>query len=292
MRTDLKVHLALFAVALIYGANYVIAKGLMPNRLSPEAFIMWRTSWGALVFTLFHFLFVKERIQRKRDYALLALGGFFGIFLNQYMFFKGLNLGSPANASVIMTTTPIIVLFFSYFYLKDPLSLKKGIGVVMGFLGAILLIIHNGISWDNDAFLGDSLVFVNAASFGVFLVIMKPVMSKYKAETVVKWIFIFGWIMMLPFGLSASFQTDYSLFGSSDWMSLGYVLIFTTTFAYILNIKSLGKVSPSIVGYYIYLQPVLANFISIFLGIDEWVWARFFYSLLIFAGVYLVSLRK
>jgi drug/metabolite transporter (DMT)-like permease len=292
MRSNLKVHLSLFAVALIYGANYVIAKGLMPNRLSPEAFIMWRTSWGALVFTLLHFVFVKEKIKRKRDFALMAVGGFFGIFLNQYMFFKGLNLGSAANASVIMTTTPIIVLFFSYFYLKEPISFKKGFGVLLGFLGAILLIVHNGISWDNDAFIGDSLVFINAASFGIFLVIMKPVMSKYQAETVIKWIFLFGWLMMLPFGFTAAMDTDYGVFTQGDWLSLGYVLIFTTTFAYLFNVKSLGKVSPSIVGYYIYLQPVLANLISISMGTDQWVWSRFFYSILIFTGVYLVSLRK
>lgn len=292
MQSNGKVHLALASVGLIYGANYVIAKRLMTELVGPEALVMWRTSWGALAFLIIHFIFVKEKIKRKRDYALLAAGGFFGIFFNQYLFFLGLKLGSPTNSSVIMTTTPIIVLVCSYFYLKEKISLRKGVGVSIGCLGAILFLGQHAYDWGNDSFTGDLLVLANAASFGVFLVIMKPVMSKYQAITVTKWIFIFGWLMMLPFGLDEALHTNYSMLKSTDWLSLTYILIFSTTFAYILNIKALSKVSPSLVGYYIYLQPVFAAFISISLGIDEWEWPRFFYSLLIFLGVYLVSAKN
>lgn len=101
-------HAALLTVALIYGANYLIAKGLMPALIGPSGFIVLRaTGAAALFWVVYAFRF--ERIRRD-DLLRLALCGLFGVASNQLMFFNGLSLTSPVNASIIMTSNPILVL--------------------------------------------------------------------------------------------------------------------------------------------------------------------------------------
>lgn len=288
-------HLAMFSVALIYAGNYTLAKAVMPEPIGPQAFILMRGGFAVLVFWLLHFVGFNERVERS-DMPLLALSGLFGVAANQLMFFKGLNLTTPINASLLMMTTPILVLVISAFLLKESITRLKLLGILLGIAGAALLITSKSATQPNmsaaNPLLGNILVVLNALSFGVFLVIVKPLMAKYKPLTVMKWVFSFGLIGVLPMGYNEFSQVNWAVFTLSTWLIVAYVLIGVTILAYLLNAYALSKVNPSVVGTYIYLQPLLATIIALIAGKDQLAWPMLWSALAIFAGVWMVSRER
>jgi drug/metabolite transporter (DMT)-like permease len=286
------VHLALFIVALIYGATYSIAKMVIPHYVAPAAMILLRIAGASLLFWTWLSLRKSEPIQSRSDFVLLALCGLFGIAANQLLFFEGLARTTPINASLIMTTTPILVLLISAFWLKEKITWLKSIGIALGLTGAILLIGGEGFSWHQSSMVGDFMVWINALSYGIYLVLVKPLMQKYKTLTVVRWSFLFGLVFVLPFGLPLLPDVQWQSITAPIWWAIGFLILFTTFVTYMLNAWTLRFVSPSIVGFYIYLQPVLATLIALMLGKDQLTLTTVFYSSLIFAGVLLVSIKK
>lgn len=129
-----RAHLALFGANVIYGANYIIAKGIMPHKIGPSAFILIRVIIGGLLFW-FVKQFIKEKLEKK-DILRLAACGFLGVAANQLLFFHGLNLTSPIDASIIITSVPVMVMIFSFFILKEKFTSNKLLGLIIGGLGA------------------------------------------------------------------------------------------------------------------------------------------------------------
>lgn len=284
-------HAALFGASLIYGINYSVAKGVMPHYLEPLGFIFTRISGAVLLFWLFHGTLSREKVQRK-DLFLLAASGFFGVFLNQSLFFLGLNQTTPINASIIMTVNPILVLIASSLILKERLTTKKWSGIGVGLVGALLVIaLGKNIHFGSDTFMGDLLVFLNAASYGVYLVIVKPLMKKYRPLTVIKWVFFFGFLFILPFGGNQFLTTDWQSFTPAVWYAVAFVVLGTTFLTYLLNIYALKRVNPSVVSIYIYTQPIIASFVAIGLGMDSLDMVKIVSAALIFLGVYLISTK-
>ncbi|MCB0559410.1 MAG: DMT family transporter [Lewinellaceae bacterium] len=285
-----KAHIALFMVALIYGANYTIAKEVMGGGyLPPLVFILLRVSSGVLLFWLFHRALVRERVGRA-DLGRLALCGLFGVALNQMLFFAGLNWTTPINASLIMTTTPVLVLVASAVLLGERITKRKVLGIALGAAGAILLITYGErLSFARQGFWGDLLVFLNACAFGIYLVLVKKLMAKYHPITVVKWAFFFGILFVIPFGGPGLIEVEWARFTPGIWLAVVYVLLCTTFLAYLFNAYALSVVNPSVVSIYIYLQPLLATLIALAFSRDQMTAVKLMAALLIFTGVYLVS---
>jgi drug/metabolite transporter (DMT)-like permease len=252
-----KAHLALLGANVIYGANYIIAKGIMPHKINPTAVVLIRLACCTFLFWLIKFLFVKERIKSK-DLLRLALCGFVGATANQLLFFHGISLTSPIDASIIQTTTPVIVLVFSFFILKERITKTKLLGITIGGIGAVTLILYGNSANGTSSFLGNLLVFLNATSYGLYLVIAKTLMKKYHAITVVSWVFLFGFLYVLPFGLDDLLSTNFEAFTLNTYLVIGYIVIFTTFFAYLFNVYALNYVSPSVNSSYVYLQPAVS----------------------------------
>jgi len=235
---------------------------------------------------------VKEKVAQK-DLALLAVCGGFGVAANQLMFFYGLNLTSPINAAIILTCNPILVLIISAVVIKERITSRKIIGIGLGLTGAAGLILFNGAaSLSSDGFIGDLFVFLNATSYAIYLVLVKPLMKKYKPMTVIKWVFFFGFIYVLPFGWNQFHEIDWSGFTPNIWGAFVFVVVGTTFLAYLFNIFGLRELSPSVVSIYIYSQPLIASIMAIALQKDELSYEKIIAALFIFSGVYLVSTKK
>jgi drug/metabolite transporter (DMT)-like permease len=301
VKINIKAHASLFTVNLIYGANFLIAKGLMPNLIGPSGFILVRL-FGALPLFFVVRLFIREKIEKK-DFKLIAICGFFGVALNQLLFFNGLNLTSPLNASLIMLATPVMVMLISGIYLKERISKNKILGVVFALLGALLLIMSSSRIDITSSPLGDFFILINALSYAIFLVLVKPLMSKYKPITVISFVFLFGSIFVLPFGWSQFTEIVWEEMTLNNYLGVGFVIICTTFLAYLLNIYALKHLMPSVVSVYIYLQPMLAIFFGWIFYImkpngfnivqpPEINFVKMTSALLIFSGVYLVSKAK
>lgn len=290
MNKVLRAHIAVIIVNLIYGANFTIAKTIMPSHIKPLGFIILRVAVSLVLFFAIAPFFTKEKVEKK-DFPLLALCGFFGVAINQMLFFKGLALTFPINGSIIMTTTPILVLIIAAVLIKEKITWQKSFGILLGASGALILLLKGKeVSFHSDTFLGDMFIFLNALSYGIFLVISKPLLKKYRPITVIKWCFFFGIFIVVPFGWSDLQEIQWSTFGFRIWATVAFVVIGVTFFAYFLNTVALETLSPPIVSSYIYLQPVLATLIALSAERDKISLTHIASTVLIFTGVYLVSI--
>lgn len=291
-RENMWAHLAILAANIIYGANYSIAKAIMPEYIKPFGFIVLRGIGGTLLFWLFHVMFIRERVD-KNDFPKLVLGAFLGIAANQMLFFKGLSITTPINAAILMTCTPILVLLAASLILKETITVSKITGIILGIIGALLIIaLGKDFSFGSETMPGDFMVFINASLFGVYLVMIKPLMKKYHPLTVNKWVFFFGLLMSLPFGWGEALEINWTVMPPEILAGVVFVVVGLSFFAYLFNSFALSRVSPSTVSIYIYSQPIFATAIAIALGNDSLSALKIIAAVLIFGGVYLVSWGK
>ena len=290
MKIKILPHIALFAVNLIYALNYSIAKDVMPDYIGPSGFILLRVIGGSFLFFLTYIFFIKEKVNSS-DLVRLIFCGLFGVAINQLFFFEGLNLTTPINAAIIMTVSPILVIIFSAIIIKEKITIRKIFGIFLGLTGAATLILKSGaISLNNDYFIGNFLVFVNATSYSIYLVIVKGLMTKYNPITVMFYVFSFGLIFVFPFGISELSNVSLEIFTLEIFLKVGFVVICTTFLAYLFNAFALKSLNPSVVSIYIYLQPVLATVIAIILKSDSLDLVKIISSAFIFSAVFLVSM--
>ncbi|RIJ34135.1 DMT family transporter [Pontibacter oryzae] len=292
MNKQIQVHLALFLVALIYGSNYSIAKEVMPVYVGPFGLIVIRVVSAAIFFGIFSRLVTKEKIVGRADNLRVIFCGITGVAVNQLCFFAGLNLTAPINAALLMVIVPVVVLIFSAILLKERVGKRKVSGIAIACTGALLLIYNSKGENTTGNIWGDLLIILNATSFGMYLVLVKPLMQKYKAITIVSRIFTVGAVLVIPFGYKQLLAPAYSSFPVSIWLAILFMVLAVTIVAYLLNTWALRFANPSLVGAYIYLQPVMAILIAVGVGKDVFTIEKGSYALLIFAGVYLVSRTK
>lgn len=294
MTARTKAHLALFTVAVIYGLNYIIAKEVMNGYIGPRGFIFMRVVGASALFWLFHSFSSGAKPIDKKDWPRILLSGFFGVASNQLLFFEGLHLSTPINASVIMTVNPILVLVLSAILLKEGIRRWRILGITLGLSGALFLILGRGnVSLLNDQqSLGNLLILLNATSYGIYLVIVKPLMAKYEALQISKWVFLSGLLFVVPAGFGQFAAVDWSTWTPIIIAQAAFVVIGTTFIAYLFNVYALKTVSSTTVSIYIYLQPLMATAVSLALGKDVLTMREVIAAALIFAGVYLVSFSK
>ena len=285
---NLRAHIYLFIVNLFYGMGFTVSKMVMPQFIKPFGFILIRVSLTTTLFFILHHFWIKEKVEKK-DFLLLAACGLFGVVINQELFFLGLSITNPINASLIMIMTPVLVFVISFFLSHEVVTWQKILGLVLGSAGALVILGGKGFSFNSNTMWGDLCILLNATSFAVYLVIVRPLMKKYHPLTVIKWVFFFGLAPVFVFGLRQFGQIEWSSFTPTIWLCVAFVVICVTFFAYLLNILALREVHSSVVGAYIYLQPVVATIISISLGKDHITIEKIISAALIFSGVYLVS---
>ena len=278
-----------FLSAVIYGLSFTIAKDVMPLYVKPFGFILLRVIGATILFWLAGFFIKSEKIILS-DYPRIFLASIFGMALNMLTFFKGLSMTTPINASVIMVITPIIVLIFSAFLLKEKATKRKLFGIFIGMFGAILLIVYgNEIGMSSNAVLGNILVLINATSYALYLILVKNLTLKYHPLTLAKWLYLFGLFLVLPFGLQEFKQIDWAEIPINGLLRISYVVVFTTFLAYLFNLFAIKKLKPTTISIFIYLQPVLATTYALIVGSDVLNEIKIMATILIFVGVYLVS---
>ncbi len=284
--------IAALMVSLIYGVSYTIAKDVMPLYVKPYGFILLRVVGATILFWAVSYFGPKERIQRN-DFPRIVAAAFFGVALNMLTFFKGLSLTSPISSSVIMVTTPIIVLILSAIIVREKIESKKILGILLGLFGTAFLILYGkSVGNATNATLGNILVFINAVSYGFYLIVVKKLMDKYNAFTFVKWIYTFGLLMVLPFGWSEYWEIKWGMIPSIILWEIAFVVLFTTFFTYLFNLVSMRELKPTTVAVFIYLQPLFATVFAIGLGKDQLTMVKIISAILIFVGVYLVTVKK
>lgn len=270
--------------------NFSIAKIVMPSELSPNSVVLSRIIVAAVAFFLLDAFSSKEKyIIPMHDKVRFFLCGLFGVALNQLFLYKGLSITSPINSSLIMAIIPILILVFSALYLRNTPTWKQYVGVLISAVGAYYLIAHAHKSDSNSSLEGDFFIFLNASCYAVFMIIAKPLLEKYHALFVTKWMFAIAACIVFPFTIGDVVTSDWLELSTAGWLSFAYIIVFATVFNYYIGNATLQWISPVIAGSYIYLQPIIASSFAIAIGKDVLSTEKIIAGTLIITGVLLTS---
>lgn len=284
--------IAVLLVQILYGLNYTYAKTVINNGfIGPSALVILRVFGATILFWLMSVLLPKERIE-KGDYFKFFVAAIFGVVVNMLLFLKGLELTTPIHAAAIVTITPVIILLLSVVVLKEKVTWLKIVGIALALFGALILTYYGKSERVGDNVpLGNLLIFINAISYSIYIILIKQLTQKYHPFTFIKWLFLFGCFMVLPFGYTELMAVDWQNLTTYAIFSILFVVVGATFGTYILNPLALRKLKASTVGVFIYLQPVIAGIFAILMGADVIDSVKITAMLLIFSGVYLVSVK-
>ena len=286
-------YLALFALVLVqlfYGVTFTFANDVIDGgHIMPFGFIVLRVTLAGALFWIVSLFSSSKKIELK-DFSKLIKAAFFGVALNMLTFFKGLQYTTPINGSVIMITVPIIVLVLSAILLNEKINKTKVFGISLGLCGALVLSLYGQSSeTGNNILLGNFLIFINAASYSYYLILIKKLTNKYHPLDFIKWLFLFGSFMVIPFGYQELTIVDWTNLPNYIWFSVIFVILFATFGTYFLNPLALTNLKATTVSTFLYLQPIFAGIFAIIMGSDRLDIIKVSAATLIFIGVYLVS---
>jgi len=264
----------------------------MPEILSPYSLTFFRLSGGMLLFWIASLFIKKEKVPAK-DILLLFFASLFALTLNQLPFFVGLSMTSPIDASIVVTMLPILTMILAALFIKEPITLMKAVGVLVGASGALLLVFTSQTPKAGESnFWGNIIVFGAVASFAIYLTVFKNLVMRYSPITIMKWMFLFGTIVCFPFCYKPLMQTDFTLLSSGTFWRIGFMVIFATFFGYLLIPIGQKVLRPTTLSMYNYIQPIVASMVAVFIGIDTFGYEQALSGVLVFSGVYIVTQSK
>jgi drug/metabolite transporter (DMT)-like permease len=293
MKTNTKAHLAVLGTNLFFAANFSLIKFISPSLIKPIGLNVLRVGLSLVFFWLASLTEKNTPPLRKKDLGRFILCGLSGVAVNQMLFLKGLTLTTTVHASLLMLVTPILVTIFALWVLKEHFTIYKALGLSLGVAGAAVLVLQrqNGGN-SSDMLWGDILIIINATSYSLYFILVKPLMQHYSPLHVIRWVFSFGFFMILPFGWSETIEINWSQFEWQHYASLFTIIFFGTFLAYFFNAYGIQHLGAGNTGSYIYTQPVFAVLIAMILLGERLSWDKVIAGALIFAGVFLVSRKK
>jgi drug/metabolite transporter (DMT)-like permease len=284
-------HLAIAATYTIFGLNLIFCKDIAnAEAVSPIVLFTLRAAGASALFWLLSLFLPGERIE-KGDMWKIALASFTGLFVPQTTFLYAITMATPLDTGILGTLGPIFTMFFAFLFLKEPITLKKAGGVVISFVGVLLLVlnsVHHGGATSTTP-MGVVLLLLNSISFALYLGAFRPLISRYGVVTFMKWMFLFSLLLALPFSASGLVQLDYAALPSKVLWEIAYVVFFATFVAYFLIPVGQQRLRPTLVSMWSYLQPMIATLISIVIGMDVMTWQKALAAVLVFSGLVLVS---
>jgi drug/metabolite transporter (DMT)-like permease len=287
-------HIIMFAVTLIFGINIPLSKSLLPLWISPEGLTLSRILFGAAIFWIASIFIPHEKVTLK-EHRFFFIGALVGVVFNQGLFITGLNMTSPIDASIIITCGPLFAMIFAAILLKEPISLLKVTGVLVGASGAILLVFngHQATTSHTSNLTGNLMVFGSAVIYAFYLVFTKPLTLRYSPITLMKWMFLYASILVTPFFyrhiLSAPVYVHPEKIAV---LQMVYTLCFATFLAYLLIPMAQRRIRPTTISMYNNFQPLIASIVAVSVGMDHFSVIKGLSAILIFSGVYLVTRSK
>ena len=286
--------LAATIATTIYGINHTVAKMVMPIYIGSLGLVFLRVLGATIIFWTIS-LFFKTKPIEKKDRLTILKCGLFGMSINIAAFIAGLEYSTPVNSSILIIISPIFVVILSFFIFKNKINFIKILGIILGFIGAMILILtaDSNSSIGRNIPLGNFLFIVNSISYAYYLIIVKPMAEKYDLITLFKWLFLIGLIFNFPLGINQFLDVDWA--NLPLWeavLPMAFVVVGTTCMTYFLNGYALSKITSTEVAVFMYLQPIIGILFAIFTKSDTITLIMFVASVLIFTGVYLTSVLK
>ena len=292
-----KGHLAMLGANIAWGLMSPLSKGIMMfGSIGYLSLVSFRLGGAAIAFWIASFFVKREKVP-PRDLLLIFVASLFAIVFNQAIFITGVSMTSPINASIVTTFLPIITMVIAAFYLKEPITFKKILGVIVGGAGAVLIIVNStqldaGSTASNRNLMGIILVFLAQISYAIYFVFFKKFVEKYSPVTLMKWMFLFASLVYLPFGQAEFLHLDYSKFPFSVYRDIAFVVLGSTFFTYLMVPIGQKNLRPTVATMYNNVQPIVATIAAAIMGLDAFGPLKGIAIALVFIGVYIVNRSK
>lgn len=285
-------HLASAVAYIIFGINVVVCRNMATDGgLEPIVLFSMRSLMAGTLFWLVSMMMPRERVPWK-DVLKLAGAGVLGLLLPQLTFLHAIAHTTPVDLSVMSTTTPIFTMFVAAIFLHEPITWKKALGVALSFGGIVWLILQSNFSSEGASQtepIGIVFCFANYITFALYLGTCRPLIARYSVVTSMKWMFLFSYVLSLPFALPAMMRSDFAGVPTHVWWEIGFMIIFSTFVAYLLIPIGQQRIRPTLVSMYGYLQPIIAVAVAIAMGMDRLTVTKVAAAVAVFAGVWVVT---
>jgi drug/metabolite transporter (DMT)-like permease len=261
--------------------------------VGPYALNLLRVGGSLLLFWTF-WLFAKNKIAvDRKDMMRLILCALFGVAINQMLFIKGLTMTSVIHASLLSLSSPVLITLLAFWILKEKITVINIAGLALGIAGSVLLIkTRQNHSQSKDYLVGDLLILLNAISYAIYFILVKPLMEKYTPLQVIRWIFTFGFVMMLPFGWLQFSEIQWQQFTFNQTGVLLFIILGGTFLAYLFNIYGIHVLGSGVTSAYIYVQLLFAVTIAVLFFNEQLTLSKILAGAMILGGVFLVSVKK
>ena len=278
-------HLSMFGACAGWGLMAPVGKEAMLHGeeamlhgVSGLSMVTFRVVGACVLFLLASLFTPKEQVP-VRDKFRFAGAALFGLLLNQCCYTMGLSFTSPINASIVTTSMPIFAMLLSAMILKEPITGKKAVGVLMGCSGALMLILTSAahVSDKVGDIRGDLLCLFAQFSFALYLSLYNPLIRRYNVFTINKYMFSWATLMLLPFTLSEAYATVDAGLSVKTWLEVGYVVGVGTFLCYILSMIGQRTLRPTVVSA------------SLVIGVGVLKFTHAIAVMLVFSGVWLVT---
>lgn len=295
-RSAVSGHLSMFVANVAWGLMSPLAKIVMVGGIVTPFVLTELRIFGAMVLFWAVSFFGRYEHVALRDKARLFVASLLAIVFNQGSFIFGVGMSSPADASIIATSMPLWAMILAAFILKEPVTGKKVAGIAFGAGGALLLILgsnQGGAAPEGDnRMLGNLLVLTAQLSYAFYLVFFKNFVSRYSVVTIMKWMFTYAFVCTLPFSYHDLIATQWHELGLQVFGAIGFIVVCATFMCYMLVVVGQKYLRPTVAGMYNYIQPLIACVVSVCLGMDSFNVMKSLAVVMIFGGVYLVSVSK
>jgi drug/metabolite transporter (DMT)-like permease len=291
-----KGHLIGAIAYLFFGLNIPAVKSVIDQGGITGWSVTFYRMAGAMVLFWVASLFIPSGRERVplRDVGMILIASLFCILFNQNSFIVGLSLTSPIDAAVVTTLTPMLTMVLSAFFLREPITWMKAGGVAVGASGALLLILGGGAlaGRGGASVAGDLLCALSSLSFAIYLTAFKRLITTYSAVTLMKWRFLFSAALALPMCWRDVAAVDYGVLTWDVWATLGFIICGGSFLTFLLVPIAQRYLRPTVLGMYNYLQPLVASLVAVAAGMDTFGPTKGLATLLVFAGVWIVTLSR
>ncbi len=283
----------MFGACAGWGLMSPVGKDAMLHGFDGITMVSFRVAGACLLFWIASLFAPKEQVP-WRDRLMFIGAALTGLLFNQCCFTIGLSITSPINASIVTTSMPIFAMILAALILREPITGKKALGVLMGCSGALILILSSAAHADARVgdIRGDLLCLFAQFSFALYLSLFNLLIKRYNVFTVNKYMFSWATLILLPLSSYHVYGVISQPIPLLTWIEVGYVVVCGTFFCYILTMIGQRTLRPTVVSVYNYVQPIVAVAASLIMGISTMKLTHVLAVVLVFSGVWLVVKSK
>jgi drug/metabolite transporter (DMT)-like permease len=255
-------------MVVIWGVNFTVVKSAL-SEMSPLAYNALRFSAASLFTLILAWVVERDLYIARRDWAYVFLLSLIGNFLYEILYINGLARSRAGNTSLILATSPIFVAIIGTLSKQEKLRRWNWVGISLSFLGLYFLVAGSGsgLAWGSETMLGSLLVLASASTWGLYTVLLQPLVRRYSAIKATAWIMVATTPLLVLAAIPDMRRQDWGAVSAQSWLGLLYSAALAIGISYVIWNTGVRRIGSARTAVYSYLTPLISVVVAwIFLG--------------------------